>query len=190
MKTYIFWYWSLINKDSIKKTWEMKWELIPVKLKWFERWFNIDIDLFKITALWVEINKDSYINWVIYEIEWWIDKFDEREIWYSRYEVNLKDIEFYKNENIIDWDYKVYIYIPDEINNNTKYNTTLSYLDVCISWCLNFSEEFCNDFFKTTNIWNIENDRDNPKYPRHLSSDFDYSEINTFYKKYSITNIN
>ena len=34
-KAYLFWYWSLINRESAKLTNPNLWKFIPVKIRWF-----------------------------------------------------------------------------------------------------------------------------------------------------------
>lgn len=162
MKYYIVGYGSLISNESRSKTQESGDEF-PIKIKGFKRSWNIQVDnsrIGKTTFLGINKNKNYWFNGSLVEIKKnSLVEFDKREKSYVRHLLNKEEIEFYdKNMNDkFDFDNsKIYVYLNKkefEGFPTGEYLISQAYIDICIIGGLNFSEQFVNDFIKTTYHW-------------------------------------
>lgn len=98
-----------------------------------------------------------------------LEAFDERESGYQRHLVNLDSIRIWAGherseqsiENLIGHDAKVWIYAFENPPSNDvlliekdKYPLAQTYIDVCLSGCLDsFGEHFARDFLKHTSFF-------------------------------------
>lgn len=194
MSTYIFGYWSLINKRSAKTSWDIYWNLIPVKVLGLSRNFSILATQLWMTWLWVHHKKNTFINGVLYNV--WnncdFTLLDERESGYSRIKIKYSDITYYtdcpKKYPQLSLQDTIYMYYPKLIRFPCeKYPITKSYIDICIEWCLDFWETFIRDFFSHTIFnWEILDDR-SYYYPKRAYSvdQKSYNILDWYYMKYS-----
>lgn len=169
MTDYIFGYGSLILKESRNRT-GISGEVFPVRVRGYQREWNQQVG--GETYLGITKNLESKCNGVLFEIpEGEIEKFDEREIGYTRVKIPLEKIESLKDKNLPKGNYWIYLPVQDKslVRPTKKFPIVQSYIDVILTGCLQISKDFAKEFMKTTFKWNcIENDRANPKYPRAL----------------------
>ncbi len=174
-KVYLFWYWSLINKESAKVTNPNLGNFIPVRIKWFRREWNINIPKFKMTAVGLVKDKNSSVNWVLIEIpENVLIDFDRREVNYYRIEISKDNIKYVYDD--YKWDlknYPIYCYLNKRVEQPNEENPiVMSYVDVILTWCIDiWWLQFAKEFILSTGKWIkdfILNDRQSPRYPRYL----------------------
>ena len=126
---------------------------------------------YKMTAVGATLNLHSTCNGVIVPIqETELPKFDKRESGYHRSKVDRSNIKGINNQTIPKG--SIWVYIPDEIQSPSLNNPIAqSYVDVIISACFDYGEDFARQFIKTTLNWDSPwiNDRQNPRYPRAMS---------------------
>ena len=170
---WIFGYGSLINSDSRKKTGNSG-KVIPVRITGLKRQWNVVIDEIKVTAVGVTLAKDSLCNGIVCQVDNEdLLKFDKREIpfGYSRIEIDKKNITPLLGFNLpkgIFW-----VYAANKPGKPSSESPIIqSYIDVILTGCLEYSEQFARNFVKNTEFWNYPwiNDRKNPRYPRALSN--------------------
>lgn len=133
-----------------------------------------------------------------------LQRFDARELGYTRYKVELDHVEhvpFLKSHlkddnhavfqakqdssmNNNEKDVFVWIYVQDDfLEASPDYPIAQSYVDVIIRGCLSISDEFAQSFMETTKGWHsnhhssghLVDDRHDPIYIR---SDSEFSEEN------------
>jgi len=168
MKNYIFGYGSLISKENRKRT-GITGSSFLVRIKGYKRSWNVLISKEKTIALGLEKNNKSTCNGVIFEVPYEeISLFDKREgNSYQRMQIFLDKIIFL-GEKIKEGN--IWVYLTKIKGKPSKeFPIYQSYVDVILTGCLEISEEFAQEFIKNTYNWKfIENDRENPKYPRSL----------------------
>ena len=185
---FIFGYGSLINEESRKLT-GITGKAIPVRIHRMKRGWIYKVDKLHhpqlsntpYTAVGAQMdlnNFDSTVNGVIFPLQYLeIDKYDQREARYQRYQIDYNDIEILNGDNdnknddsfVLDKNSIIYVYIvPNEIaislDPKSKHKRILkqSYIDKFISGCLNVNGfDFALECIETTDGWNAiyENDR-------------------------------
>jgi hypothetical protein len=187
---FIFGYGSLINSISRSVTGETG-SAQAVKISGFTRhWSRISED-FGMSSVVVVPDTQGACNGVIVEVNpAEFESFDLRERGYQRVLVSLEQIEFYDshtdlNANDMSVDkcaIKIWLYQTDKVVVPCEnHPVVFSYLDVILSGCLEYSEQFCNDFISLTKGWHYAmlNDRQTPRYPR-VQSDLDTQLLNPY----------
>jgi len=152
---WIFGYGSLINSDSRKKTGNSG-KVIPVRITGLKRQWNVVIDEIKVTAVGVTLAKDSLCNGIVCQVDNEdLLKFDKREIpfGYSRIEIDKKNITPLLGFNLpkgIFW-----VYAANKPGKPSSESPIIqSYIDVILTGCLEYSEQFARNFVKNTEFWN------------------------------------
>lgn len=186
MRTFIIGYGSLMNRASLNRTLPQVKNIEPIYLNNYIRsWNALENQTVTYSTTYVGIDKapGKMTNGVIFQIEKeFIKTLDKREFLYSRTKVDIKDIEFTSNSFDINTEDEVWIYITLNPLKPTQNSPIIqSYVDVCISGCMQLEEEFkINNFAKnfilqTTN-WstNWVNDRIFPRAP-HIHQPFAYN---------------
>ncbi|MCP4524796.1 MAG: gamma-glutamylcyclotransferase [Aestuariibacter sp.] len=170
---YIFGYGSLINSESRSMTGDSG-KITPVRVKGLKREWNVIISEYQVISLGT-IHQDRVTsNGVIIPIaEDELPKFDERELKYdyNRVEIDNSKIFPLSSESISTG--KIWAYIANNPTLPTKeYPIIQSYIDVVMTGCLYFGEEFASEFVHTTGKWENPwiNDRQAPIYPRYMKS--------------------
>ena len=178
---YIFGYGSLISSQSRKET-GITGKTFPCTYKGLRRSWSMGIDQFKAIALNISEEKDSACNGVLVEIALSeLPKFDQREIGYKRIQLDPKSlmvedvplIELLKTRPVYAYVMNEQRTIPDD------YKIQQSYVDVIITGCLEYGEDFTQNFVKTTSGWDQPwlMDRESPTYPRPLKGGYDIKLI-------------
>lgn len=169
---YIFGYGSLINSISRSVTGDTG-VAVAVKINGFVRhWSRISSD-FGMSSVVVLPDENGACNGVLVEVdETAFASFDLRERGYQRVRVDSANLSFYEqgfelsasNSEAVVW-----LYQACEVNHpSSEYPVVFSYLDVILAGCLEYSEQFCEDFVQLTQGWHYAmlNDRQTPRYPR------------------------
>ena len=105
----------------------------------------------------------SEMNGVIFPIYKDIENFDKREKGYTRIRLKRDQIETFGDFKL-PYNCKIYVYISNNCFKVTKnYPISQRYLDIVICGCLEYGEQFAEDFIKSTKNWSnyIRNDRIN-----------------------------
>lgn len=186
---YIVGYGSLINAESKNRTYPETGLNIPVKVSGFRRtwtargYSNASLST---TYLGVEINKDSYLNGVIFTVPNAValQKYDERERYYCRVKVPSEDITVLKG-NISDngtfppqselnkSEFWIYVTIPHFSEYpDEKYPIVQSYVDIFLAGCIQMEKKyglqnFSDECVTKTEGWQYPwvNDRLHPRRP-------------------------
>jgi len=168
---WIFGYGSLINKGSRNKTGQSG-QAIPVNVKGIKRQWNLVVN--NSTAVGAIYFPEGICNGVIYHVEEnEIPKFDKREIpfGYSRIKLNKRTITPLLGFKVPDG--TVWAYVANNPGKPSLESPIIqSYVDVILTGCLEYSEQFARDFVKNTEFWDYPwiNDRKNPRYPRAIDN--------------------
>ena len=178
MKNYIIGYGSLMNLSSLNRTLPTIENIEPIYLNGFKRSWNAlenKNNSFSPTYLGVEIQVGARTNCIIFELsEEELETMDQREFLYTRKLVNMNDIECVQSTQIsFSKEDKIWIYVTNNSSNpNKNYPIIQSYVDTCISGCLQLEIEFkmnnfAIDFIKSTDNWSKYwvNDRIFPRAP-------------------------
>ena len=188
VRHFIFGYGSLINSISRTVTGETG-AAVAVKVSGFDRHWSRISSAYGMSSVVVVPNPLGACNGVLVEVaEDELASFDIRESGYQRVLVDSEQVEFYQQSldlsasaagEIKIWLYQTETVIPPCQN----YPIVFSYLDVILSGCLEYSEEFCTDFVQLTQGWQHEtlNDRPTPRYPR-VQTDLNTSVLNNYIK--------
>jgi len=204
LKNYIVGYGSLFNTKSLQRTLPSVSYIEPMYLNNYLRsWNAIENKTVTLstTYLGIQKSKGSRLNAILFEIdESLLDNLDKREFLYTREEVNLEDVELISSKFSISSDDKIWIYITNTPEKPSKqYPIIQSYVDTCISGCLELEEKFnienfANDFINTTINWSKSwvNDRIFPRAP-HVHQAYAYkidellnNNIEEFFSKITI----
>ncbi len=170
---FIFGYGSLINSLSRSVTGETG-SAVAVKISGFERhWSCISTD-YGMSSVVVIAAKKAACNGVIVEVNPdQLANFDLRERGYQRVLVDVAQIDFYLTDSPlpapIEGPVKIWLYQAHKVILPCEnHPVVLSYLDVILAGCLEYSSEFCEDFVALTQGWQhaMLNDRQAPRYPR------------------------
>jgi hypothetical protein len=188
MKTYIFGYGSLMEKESRTRSASDTKEAYPVKVRGLMRgWFaRTPVSGLTTTFLGCTPSKDEKdnVNGVVFEVtKQDIEDYDKREIGYSHLLLKVSDIKDYCN--VLQPDDKVYVYVNSGFNNPGFLEENLpsqdcpivqSYVDICVHGCIELQEkyadqlkdvDFAHDFIHQTKFWSKYwvNDRIYPRRP-------------------------
>jgi hypothetical protein len=174
MQHFLFGYGSLINADSRRITGETG-HSAPVRVSGLQRSWNVTAPDMKMAGVGVTAHKSATCNGVLVTIqESEIPVFDEREIVgtdhsYDRMEIPLGNIKGFAGH--LDAKSKVWVYLVKKpVIPTTEYPIAQSYVDVVLTGCLAFGEEFAVEFIRTTTGWEYPwyEDRNAPRYVRPL----------------------
>ena len=167
MQHYLFGYGSLICTVSRNRhTKEAK--AIPVRVSGLQRCWNYHNEIRMRNALGVFIKTDAKCNGVVFPVENF-SELNVREHGYDLVEISSESIE------VLDGDLpsgKFWVYIPQEsIYPCSKSPIQQSYLDVVMTGCLEFGDEFAKELIESTE-WSEHwvDDRDEPNYSRYLEN--------------------
>ncbi len=204
MRTFILGYGSLLKKASLNRTLPQVKVIEPIYLNNYLRSWNAIENIkptLSSTFLGIEKLQDSRVNCIIFEIEnSLVPILDKREFLYNREKVDFNDIEFTTDTFKMSKDDDIWIYMTKEpVKPSTEYPIIQSYVDACISGCLEIEEKFnlenfAVDFIKTTQQWSSSwlNDRIFPRAP-HIHEPDAYridillnQNINQFFTKITI----
>ncbi|OUS23155.1 gamma-glutamylcyclotransferase ['Osedax' symbiont bacterium Rs2_46_30_T18] len=184
---FIFGYGSLINSISRTVTGETG-AAVAVKVKGFDRHWSRISTAYGMSSVVVVANPLGACNGVLVEIdEAELSNFDIREGGYQRVLVDSSQVEFYQQSldlSAARSEIKIWLYQADKVVDPcSSYPIAFSYLDVILSGCLEYSQEFCSDFVQLTKGWQHEtlNDRLAPRYPR-VQSDLNTQLLNGYIK--------
>jgi hypothetical protein len=111
--------------------------------------------------------------------------FDIREGGYDRVQIPWDHVSSY-SEQPLPTDGNLWIYVSSETNLTplAERPIMMSYVDVILNGCLDFSEEFAQQFIAQTDQWqNLVDDRANPKYVRPLATSERLVTIESIIKK-------
>lgn len=168
MKQYIFGYGSLISAEVRNQT-STSQDVIQARVKGYRRFWS-GFPLYGWAPLAVRTNADATCNGALIGVsEEQIEAFDSREVSYVRKLVEHDQIELLEDANI--GEASVWLYAPTEPLRPSMQSPILqSYVDVAITGCLDYSEDFAREFIQTTKNWDApwRNDRANPEYSRSL----------------------
>lgn len=184
MKDYIFGYGSLIEKESRLRTTPKAKVVFPVKVNGFKRgWFaRTGVEGLSTTFLGCVEDDNCHTNGVIYEVdEEELKLTDIRERGYERLKIDSNNVEDFsaqigKSANI--WIYANQFENKEIPNSNLpckEFPIVQSYVDMCISGCLEIESMYPNakrndftvDFILSTFFWSKfwVNDRIYPRRP-------------------------
>ena len=163
-ENFIFGYGSLINSLSRFQTNPDSKDAIPVRLSadfGYVRCWNFHGPTSRLTALGLrktEKSEVSYpINGIIYPAGGEdMSLCDEREEGYYRVPVSWEHVE------PISWNAlpdagrsRLWMYVPEEPGfPDIDFPILQTYIDVCLTGCLEFGEDFAKEFLETTFAWN------------------------------------
>ncbi|MCB0345937.1 MAG: gamma-glutamylcyclotransferase [Bdellovibrionales bacterium] len=168
MKQYIFGYGSLISAEVRNQT-STSQDVIQARVKGYRRFWS-GFPLYGWAPLAVRTSTDATCNGALIGVsEEQIEAFDSREVSYVRKLVEHDQIELLEDANI--GEASVWLYAPTEPLRPSMQSPILqSYVDVAITGCLDYSEDFAREFIQTTKNWDApwRNDRANPEYSRSL----------------------
>ena len=178
MQNYLFGYGSLIcTKSRNRHTKEVK--AIPVRVEGLQRCWNYHNKARMRNALGVFIKEGAICNGVVFPVEDFL-ALNEREKGYDLVEISASSIEVISRDLPAG---KFWVYIPQEsIYPCSKSPIHQSYLDVVMTGCLEFGEEFALELVENTE-WSehLVDDRDKPNYSRYLE-DVDREKIDRILK--------
>ena len=167
---FIFGYGSLINAESRAIT-GVSGEVIPLKVTGVRREWGHIISVAKITGLNLVENPDSWCNGGLASIdETELLNFDQREDdgGYRRILLEENKITGLPKEFSGE---KIWVYVGKNSKPMAEDAPIIqSYIDIAMSGCLSFGENFAREFVISTYRWNTPwvNDRLNPIYPRAM----------------------
>lgn len=161
---FIFAYGSLINAESRFQTIPKSKDAIPVRISpefgYFRMW-NYQGIRSRLTALGVQKVQDEgdglSMNGVIYPVDGDdMSLYDKREEGYYRAEVPWELVTVLSWKNLPDFSKsKLWMYVPEKSKPaNIDYPIVQSYIDVCLTGCNEYGEEFAREFLETTLGWN------------------------------------
>ena len=161
---FVFGYGSLINSISRYQTNPKSKDAVPVQVSadfGFLRAWNFHGGFSKLTALGVrrplEGESAHDINGVVYPVDGTdMAAVDEREDGYNRVEIPWAYVRQLSWKSLPDpAACTLWMYVPDDPEPPTgAYPVLQTYLDVCITGCLEFGEDFAEAFLESTFDWN------------------------------------
>lgn len=173
---YLFGYGSLINHQSRLATGRTG-DVIPVKVLGLQRAWNVIAYDSRMTGVGVILRESAVCNGVLIAIEdSELAAFDKREIEgtgfnYERVEIKTRDI--LGVTAIADDELKVWTYVVKKpVTPTIDFPILQSYIDVILTGCLEFGEDFAVEFVRNTLGWGGPwyDDRMCPRYIRHLKT--------------------
>lgn len=169
LENFIFGYGSLISAESRARTGYFG-EAMPCTIHEVRREWNAVVPEFGVTAVGIILDPRSSCNGVIFPVaESELPKFDARETGYTRVLLRSGGVAGLDIKDLISGNIWTYT-----INNpgvpSRENPIAQSYLDVILSACFDFGDEFAKKFILSTKLWDYPwiNDRKNPRYPRSL----------------------
>lgn len=164
-ENYIFGYGSLINAESRTRTGHSG-EATPVTVTGIQRVWNLVAPQYGLAAVGAVFKPNAKCNGVIVEVEESeLPKFDAREEGYNRIRLDNSGITP-TSEGI------VWTYVADAPGRPSEECPIVqSYIDVIITACMEYGDDFVKEFIQTTYGWDSPwlDDRLNPRYPRPLA---------------------
>ena len=152
MQHYIFGYGSLICTTSRNKD-TKPCQAIPVRVKGLQRAWNYHNPIRKRNALGVYRKEGATCNGVIFPVEDF-SSLNKREHGYDLVEIAVSEIEVLEGDLPAG---RFWVYIPQQsILPTVESPIQQSYLDVVLTGCLEFNEEFVIELIKTTkwsSVW-------------------------------------
>ncbi len=173
MTHYLFGYGSLINHQSRALTRRTK-DPIPVRVLGLERAWNVVAYDSRMTGLGVVMRESAVCNGVLVAVEdEELEAFDNREMEgtgfnYERVEINKENT---LGVTAITDGLKIWTYVVKRPTAPTiDFPILQSYVDVVLTGCLEFGEDFAVEFVHSTTGWASPwyDDRACPRYIRHL----------------------
>lgn len=168
MKQFIFGYGSLISAEARNQT-SSSQEVIQARVNGYRRFWS-GFPLYGWAPLGVRLSAEATCNGALIGVtEEQIEAFDSREVSYVRKLIEHEQIELLEDTSL--GDASVWLYAPTEPMRPSMQSPILqSYVDVAVTGCLDYSEEFAREFVETTRNWEApwRNDRSNPEYSRSL----------------------
>lgn len=168
---YIFGYGSLIDAESRAKT-GFAGKGFPVRVQGIQRaWCQTSLQ-FRMATVGIHFQEGFSCNGVLFPIlAHELPLFDQREANYDRKSLPLSAVEFLENQPPLPG--KIWMYIPKKSSvPSPTCPLVQSYIDVCLSGCLEIGEAFAKEFIETTDLWSSHwlNDRQRPHYPRFMET--------------------
>ena len=168
MQNYLFGYGSLICTVSRNRhTHEAK--AIPVRIKGWQRCWNHRSRSRKRNVLGVYPKEGAVCNGVIFEVKDFT-QLNERENGYSLVEIDNSSIEAIGKHEIPQA--RFWLYVPKEpMLASSEFPIQQSYLDVVMTGCLEYGDEFASELVETTE-WSSHwiDDRKEPNYSSYLDN--------------------
>ncbi|MBU1974565.1 MAG: gamma-glutamylcyclotransferase [Nanoarchaeota archaeon] len=167
MQDYLFGYGSLICTVSRDRD-AHSCKAIPVRVKGLQRCWNYHNPSRKRNALGVVVKEGASCNGVIFAVDDF-SSLNKREQGYDLVEIKASEIEVISGELPLG---KFWVYIPKEsILPTVSSPIQQSYLDVVMTGCLEYGEEFAVEFVRSTE-WSLPwvNDRNEPNYSSYLKN--------------------
>lgn len=166
----IFAYGSLINAESRAKD-GMSGEGNPVKVVGIRRGWNQAISNPRVTALGVSENADSWCNGILVPLtKSELSGFDKREGAGGYKRIRLEEGRIISLQKEFSGE-KIWVYIGEDSDPAASDAPIIqSYIDVIMSGCLSFGENFTKKFVISTHNWDMPwiDDRLDPIYPRAM----------------------
>ncbi len=176
---FLFGYGSLINSNARPEIVTPQNGALPAFVSGYRRFWN-SYSLSGYAVVAIEPETLSRCNGVLLPVaqEDFL-KLDAREAQYDRVQINTKDCALQNGMSLPAdsriWAYAVRVTVtPDEHSPILQ-----SYLDVILQGCLEYGEDFAEEFIKTTHGWDAPRkaDREHPLYVRALNTSKDYEKI-------------
>ena len=188
MKNFIVGYGSLISSESRKVT-GLSSDALPVWIHKYERSWSASFPEIKFCALAVKSDTHKKMNAVLFECPD-LESFDKREWGYTRTKLNPDLVEMYVAHSLKpEGHYWIYITNEERCTPCSQENLIWqSYVDVCLTGCLEYSELFVADFIRHTTGWQNQfwaNDRHSSEYLKALKN-FKPDKIDLILKAYEI----
>jgi hypothetical protein len=174
MRHFLFGYGSLISRESRRASGKTG-ETMPVLVHDMQRAWNVGATDMRMVGVGIVPKKGAGCNGVLIEIdETEIASFDKREIEGTSFSYDRLEIPFQKIHGlteIFSQEEKVWAYVVNKpFTPSWEFPIVQSYIDVILSGCLDISDEFAIEFIRKTTGWEYPwcNDRNHPRYARHL----------------------
>jgi cation transport regulator ChaC len=182
MDNYIFGYGSLICSDSRDRTGQTG-EAIAVTALDISRSWSVPVEASKTTAVGALESAGSQCNGVIFPVsDDNLEKFDIREVGYDRI---ILPPERFTRPSLIPKGTQVWTYVGHRIQQPTcDMPIAQSYLDVIINGCMQFGQEYVEDFFRLTQHWgHLVDDRHAPVYKRPITTHAHHEQFDALLAK-------
>ena len=194
-----------MNLTSLNRTLPQVEYIEPIYINDYERAWNAREDKTKTlstTYLGVEKKDGSKINCIIFEVpEEELERMDQREFLYTRELVSIEKLEILEETNLnITANDKIWIYKTNTPKSPGPQQPLIqSYIDVCLSGCMDLeikfkTQNFALEFISLTKNWseNWVNDRIYPRAP-HIHQPYAYkidamlsSALSSLYERITI----
>lgn len=168
---YIFGYGSLICQDSRSRT-GVSGEAHAIEVQGIQRKWSLQSPEWPATAVGAHEEATARCNGVYFHVdEQNLERFDEREQGYRRTKLSWHNVSQLSPQPLPSHG-TLWAYVGEGAGQPSPERPIMqSYLDVILNGCLDFGEAFAVAFTQTTECWqHLVNDRDNPQYPRPLTT--------------------